>query len=133
MKIHVVELGHLGEGAAELVEVFEADLEGSTGAEIVEQAIQAVEERRYWVIRNEDGGCCEVREDSDGTVSVAVTVSPVRPIYIGERIVAWQAWCPYCGERIEIDADEISPSAADPPEWAPEAFAELCPECAEED
>ena len=132
MKIHVVELGHPGEWTAEPVEVFEADLEG-TEAEIIEQAIQAVEERRYWVVRNEDGGCCEVREDSDGTVSVAVTVSSVRPIRIGGRIAAWQAWCPYCGERIEIDIDNISPSAADPPEWAPEAFAELCPECAEED
>lgn len=131
MKIHVVELGHLGEGVAELVEVFEADLEG-TEAEIVEQAIRAVEERRYWVIRNEDGGCCEVREDSEGTVSVAVTVSSVRPIRIGERIVAWQAWCPYCGQRIEIDIDDISPSAADPPEWAAEEFAKLCPECGEE-
>lgn len=132
MKIHVVELGHLGEGTAELVEVFEADLEG-TEAEIVEQAIRAVWERRYWVIRNEDGGCCDIRRDSEGTVSVAVTVSSVRPIRIEERIVAWQAWCPYCGRRLEIDADEISPSAADPPEWAPEAFAELCPACGEED
>ena len=132
MKIHVVELGNPGEKAAELVEVFEADLEG-TEAEIVEQAIRAVQERRYWVIRNEDGGCCEVQEDSDGTVSVAVTVSSVRPIRIGEEIVAWRAWCPYCGRELEIDADEISPSAADPPEWAPEAFAELCPACSEED
>lgn len=50
----------------------------------------------------------------------------------GDDAEGWQTWCPYCGGEIYIPRDEVSPSAADPIEWAPSALAEYCPRCREE-
>ena len=71
--VNIIEVGAPGENYAERVASFTATLTGSHD-EMVEQAIRLAEERGYRVVRNEDGGCCEVTEYSDGTVAVGITV-----------------------------------------------------------
>lgn len=71
--VNIIEVGAPGETYAERVASFTATLTGSHD-EMVEQAIRLAEERGYRVVRNEDGGCCEVTEYSDGTVAVGITV-----------------------------------------------------------
>lgn len=73
--VQVSDADEAGPPWSEQIDSFGAVLSGSTDDEIVESAIQAVHERGYTVLRNEDGGNCEIAHYNGNTCRhVVVTV-----------------------------------------------------------
>lgn len=66
----------IGENYAERVEEFQVAFIGTTEEEVIDEAIKLVEARGYTVVRDEDGGCCEIGSYFGTPESVAITVEP---------------------------------------------------------
>ena len=66
----------IGEDYAERVEEFQVAFIGTTEEEVIDEAIKLVEARGYTVVRDEDGGCCEIGNYFGTPEAVAITVEP---------------------------------------------------------
>ena len=137
MKIYAIELesypaNHRND-VGTIIETLDVDIDNTNKPEeeLLEEAAQILEEKGYWVYRENSGGRCVLAWEIDGTPVAIISVAPEAiPVWEEERFVGWKAQCPYCGRTLEIDSkDAAKYSKLGPLDWAPWQTAAHCQDC----